>query len=115
MEQDGVQETADITMQHRNKPLEPSRKFSEVRKVTHDRKKRMTADHDGNLGTRTPKEDDSRKCLQAEQSSSSLSQEQSVISRASCVARIVCNEPINDFLKWPDTPKGKGKVIPLQA
>jgi hypothetical protein len=109
MEQDGVQEIADVIMQHRNKPLEPSRKFSEVRKVTHDRKKRMTADHDGNLGTRIREEDDSRKCLQAEQSSSSLSQEQSMISRASCVARIVCTEPMNDLLKWPDTPKCKGK------
>jgi hypothetical protein len=66
MEQDEVQETADIAKQHRNKPLEPSKKLSEVPKVTHDRKKRMTADHDGNLGTRTPKEDESRKCLQAE-------------------------------------------------
>jgi hypothetical protein len=46
MEQDEVQENADVTMQHRNKPLEPSKKFSEVPKVTHDRKKRMTADHD---------------------------------------------------------------------
>lgn len=57
------------------------------------------ADHDGNLGTRTPKEDDSRKSIQAERSSSSLSQEQSVISRTSCVARIVHIEPVNDFLK----------------
>jgi hypothetical protein len=83
MEQDAVQETADVTMQHRKKPLEPSKKFSKVPKLTHDGKKRMTADHDGNLGTRTPKEDDSRKCLPAERSSSSLSQEQSMTSRAS--------------------------------
>lgn len=69
----------------------------------------MMADHDGNLGTRTPKEDDSRKCIQAEQSSSSLSQEQSMISRASCVERIVRTEPVNDFLKWPDKPKCEGK------
>jgi len=40
MEQDGVQETADVTMQHRNKPLEPSREFSEFPKATHDKKKR---------------------------------------------------------------------------
>jgi len=40
MEQDEVQKNADITMQHRNKPLEPSKKFSEVPKVTHDRKKK---------------------------------------------------------------------------
>jgi hypothetical protein len=97
-------------MQHRNKPLEPSREFSEVPKVTPDQKKRrMTADHNRNLGTRTPKEDDSRKCLQPERSSSSLSQEQSMISRALCVGRIVCAELMNDFLKWPDTPKCKGK------
>lgn len=70
----------------------------------------MMADHDGNLGTRTPKEDDSRKSIQAERSSSSLSQEQSVISRTSCVARIVHIEPVNDFLKWPDTPKCEGKI-----
>lgn len=39
MEQDEVQENADITMQHRNKPMEPSKKFSEVPKVTHYSKK----------------------------------------------------------------------------
>jgi hypothetical protein len=39
MEQNEVQETADVTMQHRNKPLEPTKKFSEVPEVTHDRKK----------------------------------------------------------------------------
>jgi len=39
LKQDEVQETADITMQHRNKPLKPSKKFSEVPKVTHDPKK----------------------------------------------------------------------------
>jgi hypothetical protein len=66
-------------------------------------------DHDRKLGSRTPKEDDSRKCLQVKQASSSLSQEQSIISRASCIARIVCIEPMNDFLKWPNTPKCKGK------
>jgi len=69
----------------------------------------MTDDHDRKLGTRTPKENDSRKCLQVKQSSSNLSQEQSMISRASCVARIVCTEPMNDFLKWPDTPKCEDK------
>jgi len=51
MEQDEKQEIADVTMQHRNKPLEHSKTFSEVPKVTNDRKKRMTPDHDGNLGT----------------------------------------------------------------
>jgi len=38
MEQDEVQENADVTMQHRNKPLEPSKKFSEVpKKMTEKR------------------------------------------------------------------------------
>jgi len=32
-----------------------------------------------------------------------------MISTASCVARIVCTEHMNDFLKWPDTPKCEGK------
>jgi len=32
-----------------------------------------------------------------------------MISRASCAARIACTEPMNDFLKWPDTPKCEGK------
>jgi hypothetical protein len=101
MEQDEVQETADVTIQNRNKLLEPSRKVSEVSKVTHDRKKVMVADHDRNLGTRTPKEDDSRKRLQAERYSRV---EQSMSGRASCVARVVHTEPMDDFLMWPDTP-----------
>jgi hypothetical protein len=60
----------------------------------------MKADHDRNLGTRTPKEDDSRKSLQAERYSRI---EQSMSSRASCVARIVHTKPMNDFM-WPNTP-----------
>jgi hypothetical protein len=38
MEQDEVQETADVKMQHGNNPLKPSRKFLEVHRVTHERK-----------------------------------------------------------------------------
>jgi hypothetical protein len=40
MEQHEVQEAADVTMKHRNTPLEPSKMFSEVPKVTHDKKKK---------------------------------------------------------------------------
>lgn len=70
----------------------------------------MVSNHDGYLESRTLKEYDSRKCLQAEGSSSSLSQGQSMSSRALCVARIVCIESMNDFLMWPDTPRLKGRV-----
>ena len=65
MEEDEVQETADVKMQHGNNPLEPSRKFLEVHSVTHGRKIGLAADHDGNLESRTPKEYGSRKYLQA--------------------------------------------------
>jgi hypothetical protein len=65
MEQDEIQETADVTMQHGNNPLEPSRKFLEIHRLNHERKMRLAADHDRNLESRTPKEYDSRKCLQA--------------------------------------------------
>jgi hypothetical protein len=60
----------------------------------------MMADHIRSFGTRTSKEDDSGKCLQAEQY---RRVEQSMSSRGSCVARIVHTEPMNDFLMWPDT------------
>jgi hypothetical protein len=33
-----------------------------------------------------------------------------MISRASCVARIVCTEPMKDFLNWPDTSKCNSKT-----
>jgi hypothetical protein len=69
----------------------------------------MASDHDGNLESKTLKEDDSKKCLQAEGSSSSLSQGQSLSGTVLCVARIVCTESMNDFLMWPDTPKHKGR------
>jgi len=69
----------------------------------------MASDHDGNLESRTLKEYDSRKCLQAEGFSSSLSQGQSMCGRALCVVRIVRTESMNDFLMWPDTPKHKGR------
>lgn len=65
MEQVEVQETADVTMQPRNNPLEPRRKFLEVHRVTQERKMRLAADHYRNLESRTPKEYDSRKCLHA--------------------------------------------------
>jgi len=55
MEQDEVQETADVTIQHRNNPLKPSRKFLEVHRVNHERKMRLAAEHNGNLESRTPK------------------------------------------------------------
>jgi len=65
MEQDEVQETANVTMQLGNIPLETSINFLEVHRVTHERKIGVAADHDGNLEIRTPKDYDSRKCLQA--------------------------------------------------
>jgi len=71
----------------------------------------MASYHDGNLESRTLKEYDSRKCLQAEGSSSSLSQGQSMSGRALCVGRIIRTESMNDFLMWPDTPKHKGTDI----
>ena len=58
-EQDEVNETADITMQHGNNPVEPSRNFLEVHRVTHERKMGLAPDHDGNLESRTRKECDS--------------------------------------------------------
>jgi hypothetical protein len=69
----------------------------------------MASDHGRNLENRTLKEYDSRKCLQAEGFSSSLSQGQSMSGRALCVVRIVCTESMNDFLMWSDTPKHKGR------
>jgi hypothetical protein len=51
----------------------PAEKDLEVPRVTHDREEKMTADHDGNLGSRIPKEVVSRNYLQAERYSSSLS------------------------------------------
>jgi hypothetical protein len=109
LEQNKFQDTADVTMQLYNKPLAPSRKNLEVLRVSHDREEKMTADHDDNLESRTPKEDVSRKYLQAERYSSSLSQEQSMSSRAFCVARILCIESMDDFLMLPDTLKRIGK------
>lgn len=70
----------------------------------------MATDCDGNLGSRTSKGNVSRICLQAEGSSGSLSQEQSVSGRALCVARIVCIESMNNYLVWPVTAECKGKT-----
>jgi len=47
--------------------------LAEVPTVTHDREERMAADYDGNLGSRTPKEEVNRKYLHVEKSSRSLS------------------------------------------
>lgn len=38
MERDEVKETADVTMQHGNSPVEPSRNFLEVHSLIHERK-----------------------------------------------------------------------------
>jgi hypothetical protein len=57
MEQDEVQETADVTILHGNSPLEPSRKILQVHRLTHERKMRLAAEHDGNLESRPPKDD----------------------------------------------------------
>jgi hypothetical protein len=40
MEQNEIQETAAVTMQHGSNPLETSRKFLEVHRITHERKMR---------------------------------------------------------------------------
>jgi len=84
-------------------------KDSEVPTVTYDTEERMAADYDGNLGSRTPKEEVSRKYLHVEGSSSSLNQEKSTSRRDFCVARILRVESMNDFYTWPDTYKCKGK------
>lgn len=95
MEQNEFQDTADVGMQHQNKPLAPSRKdVSEIPKLTHDRRERMAPAHDGNLGNLTLKDYVSRKCLQAEEYTSSLPQEQCMSGRDFCVVRIVHTEPM---------------------
>jgi hypothetical protein len=81
MEQDKFQGTADVTMQHQNESLARGRKDLEVPRVTHDREKEMALNHVGNLGSKTPKDDVSRKYLEAEISSSSVSQDKSMSSR----------------------------------
>jgi hypothetical protein len=108
MEQYDFPATTAVTMQHMNNPLAPNRNDLEAPTVTHDREERMAADQDGNLGSRTPEDDVSRKCLQAEGPSRSLSQEQSKNHRALCFARILRTELTNDFITWPDTLKCKG-------
>jgi hypothetical protein len=75
---------------------------------THDGGERMTADHDVNLESFTPKVDN-KKSLPAKGSCSNLSDRQSVCSKASSVARVVSTENMSEFLVWPDTPKRKGK------
>jgi hypothetical protein len=75
---------------------------------TRDGGGRMTADHDVNLESGTPKVDN-RNSLPAEGSCSNLSGIQSVCSTASSVARVVSTEYMSEFLVWPDTPKHKGK------
>lgn len=69
----------------------------------------MVSNHNGNSESRTLKEYDGRKRLQAEGSSSSFSEGQSMSGRALCVARIVRTLCMNDFLLWPDTSKHKGR------
>jgi hypothetical protein len=60
MEQDEFQDTADVILQHQNKPLAPRMKYLEVPRVTDHRDEKMAADRNGNLGIRIPKEDVSR-------------------------------------------------------
>jgi len=106
---DQLQDTTDVVLQYRNKPLTPSRKGSKVPKVTHDREEKMAAYHDGNWGSRTPKEDVSRTYLQAKRCNSSLYQEKPMSSTVLCVVRTVHIEFMDHFLMWPDMHTHKGK------
>jgi hypothetical protein len=89
--------------------LTPSRKDSKVPTGTHNREEKMPADHDGNWGSRTPKEDVSRTFLRAKRCNSSLYQEQPMSSTVLCVVRTVHIEFMDDFLMWPDMHTHKGK------
>jgi hypothetical protein len=86
MAQDEFQDTNDITMNTRKKLWHLVQKmYSFLQQLI--KQKNMANNHNGNLESRTSKEDE--RSLQAEGSSSNLSQEQSVIGTAMSVVRTV--------------------------
>jgi hypothetical protein len=107
-EQDTFSYSNDGKIQNENQSLTSNGNDLNIPTGTHDGGERITADHDVNLESGTPKVDN-RKSLPAEGSCSNLSGRQSMCSRASSVARVVSTEYMSEFLVWPDTPKHKGK------
>jgi hypothetical protein len=108
-EQDTFSDSTDGKIQNENKSLTSNGNDLDIPRGTHDGGERMTADHDVNLESSTPKVDN-RKILPAEKSCSDLSGRQSLCSRASSVATVVSTEYMSEFLVLPDTPKCKGKM-----
>jgi hypothetical protein len=96
-EQNTFSDSADDRIQNENQSLMSNGNDLDIPTETHNGGERITADHDVNLESGTPKIDN-RNSLPAEGSCSNLSDTQSVCSRASSVARAVSTEYMSEFL-----------------